>query len=105
MRDRFLIAAFFCLLLSMTAQAEEPVRMDLVDVSLSELAAHIAEATGRNLLLCDGLDQVTVSVLVAEPVSEQQAYDIFLRVLESEGYTAITVNAVTKIVRLDAAGR
>lgn len=100
--------AALCLLLD-AAQAAgapaEPVRMDFVDVTLSELAAYVAEATGRNLLLGSGLDEVRVSVLVAEPVSPQQAYDIFLSVLESEGYTAITVHAVTKIVRLEAAGR
>ncbi len=73
------------------------VTIDFVDTPLQDIVKYFAEITGRNFILGDDL-KGSVTIISHRPVSVPEAYEAFLSALEVEGYTTVTVGAITKVV-------
>ena len=97
---RATIIAALLTLASTRAIADDLVRVRFVDAPLREVAIALAAPLGLNLIITDPLDE-TVTVIVHEPVSPDEVNNIFLSVLASEGYTAVTTGPMTRIVPLN----
>lgn len=97
---RATIAAALLTLTSSRAIADECVSVRFIDASLKDVVVALAEPLGLNLIITDPLDK-TVTVIAQEPVSTDEVNDIFLSVLESAGYTALTTGPMTRIVPLN----
>ncbi|HOO47398.1 MAG TPA: secretin N-terminal domain-containing protein, partial [Deltaproteobacteria bacterium] len=81
-----------------SADASQQVTMDFDGVDIKVFVKFIADITGRNFILDD---KVTGKVTVISPrkMSLDEAYQVFLSVLEVNGYGTVTVGGVTKIVK------
>ena len=97
---RATIAAALLTLASSRATADDRVSVRFIDAPLKDVVVALAEPLGLNLIITDPLDE-TVTVVAQEPVSADEVNDIFLSVLESAGYTAVTTGPMTRIVPLD----
>jgi len=77
---------------------EQQVTMDFDGVDIKVFVKFIADITGKNFILDD---KVTGKVTVISPrkMTLEEAYQVFLSVLEVNGYGTVTVGGVTKIVK------
>ncbi len=73
------------------------ITMNFQDVDIETLVKFIGELTGRNFLLDPGV-KGKVTVLSPEKVTVDEAYEVFLSVLEVHGFTTIHAGRITKIV-------
>ncbi|MCA8967694.1 MAG: hypothetical protein KDC48_22630, partial [Planctomycetes bacterium] len=79
------------------AQGPGKVNFDFEDADLRTVIEAVAEFTGKNFLI-DPRVKGTVTVVAPEPLSEDEAYQAFLSVLEVNGYVTVEADGVTKIV-------
>ncbi|MBN2298778.1 MAG: hypothetical protein JXM72_09295, partial [Deltaproteobacteria bacterium] len=79
-------------------EATQQVTMDFDGVDIKVFVKFIADITGKNFILDD---KVTGKVTVISPrkMTLDEAYQVFLSVLEVNGYGTVTVGGVTKIVK------
>ncbi|GAG02988.1 unnamed protein product, partial [marine sediment metagenome] len=69
------------------------------------LIKFISELTGKNFLIDPGV-KGTVTIISPEKVTIDEAYKVFLSVLEVNGYTAVPAGKIIKIIRSrDAKGK
>ncbi len=71
--------------------------MNFQDVDLHTLVKFISDLTGRNFLLDPGV-KGKVTVISPGKVTLDEAYEVFLSVLEVHGFTTIPAGKITKIV-------
>ncbi|WP_026362203.1 type II secretion system secretin GspD [Geopsychrobacter electrodiphilus] len=87
------------------ARAQSPkaeISLDFKDVELSDLIKTISEMTGRNFVY-DERVRGKVTIISPEPMSRDEAYQLFMTVLNVKGYTLIETGKVNKIVPLQDA--
>jgi general secretion pathway protein D len=72
------------------------------DADIGELIRFVAEATGKTLIV-DPMVQGTVEVISSEPVDADALYDLFLSILDVQGFAAIESGNVVRIVPAQAA--
>lgn len=77
--------------------AQGLVTMNFQDVDLHTLVKFISDLTGRNFLL-DPAVKGRVTVLSPDKVTVDEAYEVFLSVLEVHGFTTVQAGKITKIV-------
>ena len=77
--------------------ASDMVTMNMRDADIRTLIQWIADQTGKNMIVHRDV-QGKVTVLSAKPVTRQEAYRIFLSVLQVHGYAAIETPEAVKIV-------
>jgi general secretion pathway protein D len=80
----------------MAAPSEGMVTMNMRDADVRALIQWIAEQTHKQIVI-DPRVQGRVSVFADEPVSTEQAYQIFLAALQSQGYATSETDGVLKI--------
>jgi general secretion pathway protein D len=86
------------------AVVEGRVTLDFNNVDLKDLIKTISELTGKNFLY-DETVQGKVSVVSPDTMSLDEAYQLFLTVLNVKGYTVVPTGNINKIVPLkDAKG-
>ncbi len=73
------------------------ITMNFQDVDIHTLVKFIGDLTGRNFLL-DPAVKGKVTVLSPGKVTVEEAYEVFLSVLEVHGYTTVHSGKITKIV-------
>ncbi len=78
--------------------AAQLVTMDFDGVDIKVFIKFIADITGRNFILDDKVSG-KVTVISPRKMSLDEAYQVFLSVLEVNGYGTVTVGGVTKIVK------
>jgi general secretion pathway protein D len=100
---RTLVLLFcFALLIPAAAMAQrgqERVSLDFRDIELPDLIQTISELTGRNFLY-DETVRGRATIISPEPMSLEQAYHLFLTVLNVKGFTVVPAGRVNKIVPL-----
>jgi len=74
------------------------ITMNFRDVDIQVLITFISELTGKNFLL-DPAVRGRVTILSPQKVTVDEAYRVFLSVLEVHGFTAVQAGSVTKIIR------
>ena len=81
------------------ASAVEPGKLvlNLRDTDIRSLVQWVADVTGKNLIVHKDV-QGKVTVLSADPVTPEQAYQVFLSALEVNGFAAVESGGAIKIV-------
>ncbi len=92
----------FCLGIFMLAvlpcQAEEQTwTVNFKNSDIQEVIKFVADATGKTMVV-DPVVKGPVKVIAAEPLNQQQLYDLFLSVLAVHGYTAIDSGGVVRVL-------
>jgi len=100
----FCLAVIFAAPLQAQDSAEgvaEPdgISLDFKDVELADLIRVVSEMTGRNFLFDETL-KGKVTIISPRPMSRDEAYRVFLSVLNVKGYTVVPSGKVNKIVAL-----
>jgi general secretion pathway protein D len=80
-----------------TAAPSNTVTMNMRDADIRTLIQWIADQTGKNMVVHRDV-QGKVNVLSAKPVTREEAYRIFLSVLQVHGFAAIETPEAVKIV-------
>ena len=93
---------FLCLFLPLRAVAQAPpakegVSLDFKDVELTDLIQTVSELTGRNFVYDDTV-RGKVTIISPERISLNEAYQLFLTVLNVKGYTVVPTGNTNKIV-------
>jgi len=78
-------------------EATDGISLDFKDVELVELVRVVSEMTGRNFLFDETL-KGKVTIISPRPMSEDEAYRVFLSVLNVKGYTIVPSGSVNKVV-------
>ena len=73
------------------------VTMDFRDIELADLIQTVSEMTGRNFLY-DETVKGKVTIISPDPMSIDQAYQLFITVLNTKGFTIVPSGRVNKIV-------
>ncbi len=79
------------------ASHSDMVTMNMRDADIRTLIQWIADQTGKNMVVHRDV-QGKVTVLSAKPVTREEAYQIFLSVLQVHGFAAIETPEAVKIV-------
>jgi general secretion pathway protein D len=79
------------------SHTERQITMDFQDVDLSVLVKFISEITGKNFIV-DEKVRGKVTIISPGKISVDEAYLVFLSVLQVKGFTTVPAGAVIKIV-------
>lgn len=79
------------------AQEEQTWTVNFRNADIEELIRFVAEATGRTIIV-DPLVQGTVQVISTNPVNSEELYQLFLSILEVQGYAAVESSNVVRII-------
>jgi len=103
-RPSFATIAYLLALLSIApiANSQAPARDDNITINMRDadirtLIQWISDQTGKNMVVHRDV-QGKVTVLSAKPVSREEAYKVFLSVLQVHGFAAIETPEAVKIV-------
>jgi len=91
-----LMAALVLLAVSVPAMARD-VTLNFKDADIRAFIEFVAGFSGRNFLI-DNRVKGKVTIISPSPVSEDEAYAVFLSVLEVNGFAAVQSGSVVKIV-------
>ncbi len=80
-----------------TVQAAPSWKVNLKDADISALVAEVAEITGKNFVV-DPRVKGTVTVISTQSLNKDQVYDLFLGVLDVNGFSAVPMGNAIKIV-------
>ena len=78
--------------------------MNMRDADIRTLIQWIADQTGKNMVVHRDV-QGKVTVLSAKPVTSEEAYAVFLSVLQVHGFAAIETPEAVKIVPVNIASQ
>jgi general secretion pathway protein D len=102
------------LALSMPALADKTWKINLKDADISALVAEVAEVTGKNFII-DPRVKGTVTVISSKTMNADEVYQLFLAVLNVNGFAAVPsgssvkllpdVNAKQNAVKVDLTGQ
>ncbi len=84
-------------LLSQTVSAQDQLTMNMRDADIRALIQWVADNTGKNIIVHKDVEGL-VTVLSPNPVTPEEAYQVFLSVLQVHGYAAIETPEALKIV-------
>lgn len=84
------------------ADGDKRVTMNMRDADIRTLIQWIADVTGKNFVVHKDV-KGPVTVISKEPVTPDEAYQLFLQVLQVHGYAAVQTGAAIKIVPTDLA--
>ncbi|MFH0810182.1 MAG: type II secretion system secretin GspD [Pseudomonadota bacterium] len=88
-----------------SGMGQRMVTMDFREVDIKELIKTISELTGRNFII-DSRVKGAVTIISPRQITLNEAYRVFLSVLEINGFTTVQAGAVLKIMPTrDAGGR
>src|SRR6266446_1401139 len=79
------------------SRSERQITMDFQDVDLSVLVKFISEITGKNFIV-DEKVRGKVTIISPSKISVDEAYLVFLSVLQVKGFTTVPAGSVIKIV-------
>jgi general secretion pathway protein D len=77
--------------------AREGVSLDFKDIELADLIQTVSELTGRNFIY-DETVRGKVTIISPRPLSLDEAYQLFLTVLNVKGFTVVPSGKMNKIV-------
>lgn len=100
---RCLLAGMLLMPLGVSAQQQEQTwQVNFKDSDIQEVIKFVADVTGKTVVI-DPRVKGRVKVISAKPLNSGDLYSLFLSVLEIQGYTAIDIGGVVRIVpRKDA---
>lgn len=78
-------------------EQEETWTVNFRNADIEELIRFVAEATGKTIIV-DPVVQGTVQVISTTPVNSDALYQLFLSILEVQGYAAVESSNVVRII-------
>ena len=78
------------------AQAQ-PVTLNLKDADITAVIATVSDITGKNFIV-DQRVKGKVTIISASPMSKEEVYQVFLSLLEVNGFAAVPSGNVIKII-------
>lgn len=91
-----LLAALLAIAPYHQAQAQ-PVTLNLKDADISAVIATVSDITGKNFIV-DQRVKGKVTIISARPMSKEEVYQVFLSLLEVNGFAAVPSGNVIKII-------
>jgi general secretion pathway protein D len=82
---------------SLAYAEEQTFTVNFKDTELEEVVRFVAQVTGKTIIV-DPKAKGRVQVISSQPLDKQQLYDLFLSILDVNGFTAIETNGVIKIL-------
>ncbi|PLX96301.1 MAG: type II secretion system protein GspD [Desulfuromonas sp.] len=82
--------------------ATEKVTLDFRDVEMTDLIQTVSELTGRNFVYDDTV-RGKATIISPEEMSKDEAYEVFLAVLNIKGFTVVPSGKLNKIVPVRSA--
>ena len=82
---------------SVYSHAQERLKMNMRDADIRALIQWVADNTGKNIVVHKDV-QGQVTVISATAVTQQEAYQVFLSVLDVHGFAAIETGQSLKII-------
>ena len=82
---------------SMTFAEEQTFTINFKDTELEEVVRFVAQVTEKTIIV-DPKAKGRVQVISSQPLNKQQLYDLFLSILDVNGFTAIETGGVIKIL-------
>jgi len=80
-----------------SAAAEQNILLNFKDVDLRQIIDLMSDLTNQNFLV-DEKVRGKVTIISPRPVSSAEAYNIFLSILEVQGFTVVPQGAIYKII-------
>jgi general secretion pathway protein D len=77
--------------------AGQGILLNFRDVDIRQLITLMSNLTGKAFLV-DNAVRGTVTLVAPSPMRLEDAYQVFLSVLESQGFTAVSQGPITKII-------
>lgn len=84
-------------LLSASAQAAQTWKVNLKDADISALVSEVAEITGKNFIV-DPRVKGNITVISSTALTADQVYELFLGVLDVNGFAAVQSGKAVKIL-------
>ncbi|MBI9076453.1 MAG: type II secretion system secretin GspD [Desulfatibacillum sp.] len=78
-------------------EGDNLIQIDFTDTEIAEFVKYISEITGKNFVL-DSKVRGKITIMSPKKVTPEEAYQVFLSVLEVYGYATVQVGTVTKVV-------
>lgn len=104
-RRFILLVATACLFQSPFGWSQsEQIRMNMRDADLRAMIQWMADVTDKNFIVHRDV-QGTGTIVSTEPVSKEEAWQMFLAVLDMNGFVAIQSGQSVKIIPVDNASR
>src|SRR5690625_236711 len=91
------LVAIALLCLSTSALAQQTWTVNFKDTDIQEVIKFIADATGKTIVV-DLKVRGQVRVISDQPVNEEELYQLFLSVMDVQGFTAVESGNVVRIV-------
>ena len=91
-------ALIFIIAFSSLAQAQDSWQINLKEADIGAFISQVADITGKSFVV-DPRVKGKVNVLTSEPMSKDGVYELFLSVLQVQGYVAVPAGDVTLIVQ------
>ena len=79
------------------APGNNKIQLNFRDVEILNVIRLMSELTGKNFLV-DGNVRGKVTLIAPEPVSLDEAYQVFLSILEIQGFTVVPQGPVVKVI-------
>src|SRR5918992_521895 len=79
------------------AVPSQGILFNFKDVDLLQIIDLISNLTGKNFLVDENV-RGKVTVISPRPVNLDEAYNVFLSILEVQGFTVVSQGSITKIV-------
>jgi len=99
---RLLPLVFWTLCLSPSSYAEDRLTMNMRNADIHVLIQWVADNTGKNIIVHKAV-QGEVTVLSPSTLSVDEAYQVFLSVLQVHGFAAVETEEALKIVPINLA--
>jgi general secretion pathway protein D len=80
-----------------TSASNNTIHLNFRDADLLQIINLMSELTGKNFLVDDKV-RGKVTIIAPKPVTFEEAYQVFLSVLEIQGFTVVTQGPIIKIV-------
>lgn len=81
----------------MAVWAEQTWTVNFKDAELEELVRFVAQATGKTIIV-DPKTKGRVQVISSQPLNKDQLYDLFLSILDVNGFAAVDTGDSVKII-------
>jgi general secretion pathway protein D len=81
---------------------ERRILLNFRDANIAELITLMSDLTGK-IFVVDNRVRGTVTLVSPNPVSLDEAYQVFLSALQSQGFTAVPQGPIVKIIPMQKA--
>jgi general secretion pathway protein D len=81
------------------AASEEAITLDFKDIELADFIQTISELTGKNFVY-DQSVRGKATIISSQPMTQDEAYRLFLTVMNIKGYTVVPSGSTNKIIEI-----